>query len=285
MLSYRHAFHAGAAADVLKHSVLIQCLDYIGQKEKAYTYIDTHAGAGLYHLNEGYSAQNKEWLSGTGKVFDQISKINKDDENDAQSEIKLLDRYEEIISPFWESSKSYPGSCLIAAQIMRSQDKAFCYELHPRDFELLNNQFGNDRRFKIIKSDGPKDFVSLLPPPTRRGCILIDPSYEMKSDYIDLKKYIAAALKRFSTGTYIIWYPLLAREDALEFPEFLMNLYAGNRCRIEIRFSEKSSEERGMYGNGLVIFNPPWKLKSMLEVDLPALSNLLNGNSFLEWKE
>jgi 23S rRNA (adenine2030-N6)-methyltransferase len=294
MLSYRHAFHAGAAADVLKHSVLVQCLDYMGQKEKGYTYIDTHAGAGLYHLDEGFSAQNKEWLSGTGKVF---SAFNKNDEikRDEKSGIELLDRYEEIISPFWQSSKSYPGSCLIAAQVMRQQDKAFCYELHPRDYELLDSQFENDKRFKIIKADGPKEMVSLLPPSTRRGCILIDPSYEIKSDYIDLQKYIAAALKRFSTGIYIIWYPLLAREDvrqiASDFPNILMNLFdenlgsTGSRCRIEIQFEKKSSEERGMYGCGLIMYNPPWILKSMLERDLPMLDKLLDGTSFLEWQE
>jgi 23S rRNA (adenine2030-N6)-methyltransferase len=276
MLSYRHAFHAGNAADVLKHSVLIQCLDYMGQKEKAYMYIDTHAGAGLYHLDEGYSAQNKEWLSGTGKVIDAI---------DEKSHSRLLNRYKEIVAPFWQSSKRYPGSCLIAAQVMRDQDKAFCYELHPRDFDLLHDEFENDKRFKIIKADGPKGFVSLLPPQSRRGCILIDPSYEIKSDYIDLQTYIASALKRFATGTYIIWYPLLAREDALEFSAALMNQYEGNRCRIEIQFAGMSSEERGMYGCGLVIFNPPWILKNILEEELPMLANLLNGTGFLEWKE
>jgi 23S rRNA (adenine2030-N6)-methyltransferase len=249
----------------------------MSQKEKAYAYIDTHAGAGLYHLDEGYSAQNKEWLSGTGKVIDE------------KSGLKLLDRYKEIINPFWNSSKAYPGSSLIASRVMRSQDKAFCYELHPRDFEILNTELERDRRFKIIKDDGPKGFVSLLPPPTRRGCILIDPSYEIKSDYIDLQKYIAAALKRFSTGTYIIWYPLLAREDArqmaLDFPVSLMNLYAGNRCRIEINFSEKSPEEKGMYGCGLVVYNPPWILKTMLEQEMPSMAEMLDGTWFLEWKE
>ncbi len=273
MLSYRHAFHAGNAADVLKHAILIQCLDYIGQKEKGYMYADTHSGAGLYHLSEGYAAQNGEWLSGAGRVIDETS------------EVWLLHRYREIIIPFWQNSKTYPGSSIIAARLMRPQDKAYCFELHPRDFELLHAELENDRRFKIIKADGPKGFVSLLPPPARRGCILIDPSYEIKSDYIDLQKHIAAALKRFSAGTYIIWYPLLARPDALSFPVSLMNLYQGNRCRIELQFSEKSPEERGMYGCGLVIYNPPWILQSVLEQDMPALAGLLNGTWFLEWEE
>jgi 23S rRNA (adenine2030-N6)-methyltransferase len=127
MLSYRHAFHAGNAADVLKHSVLIQCLDYIGQKEKGFTYIDTHAGAGLYRLNEGYAAQNKEWLSGTEKVIRKIDDLHAANNDDEKSQCELLNRYNEIILPFWESSNCYPGSCLIAAQIMRPQDKAFCY--------------------------------------------------------------------------------------------------------------------------------------------------------------
>lgn len=300
MLSYRHAFHAGNAADVLKHSVLIQCLEYMRQKEKGFTYIDTHAGAGLYHLDEGYAAQNKEWFSGTGKVIDKINLINlvnpidKIDRTELlcasfeKSEPRLLNRYREIISPFWQSAKRYPGSCVIAAQILRSQDKAFCYELHPRDFELLHTQLENDRRFKIIKSDGPKDFVSLLPPLTRRACILIDPSYEMKTDYINLPKYISAALKRFANGIYIIWYPLLTRKDVreitMEFPSSLMNFYDGNRCRIEIQFSEILPEERGMYGCGLVIYNPPWVLKEILEYDIPRLANLLNGTFSLQWE-
>ncbi len=276
MLSYRHAFHAGNAADVLKHSVLIQCLDYMGQKEKAYTFIDTHSGAALYHLDEGYAAQNQEWLSGTGKVIDHA---------DEKNEERLLNRYRDIIAPFWRSSKSYPGSSLIASRIMRPQDKAFCYELHPRDFELLNVQLEHNRRFKIIKADGPKGFVSLLPPSSRRGCILIDPSYEIKSDYIDLQIYIAAALKRFSTGMYIVWYPLLARQDAEDFPVSLMNLYAGNRCRIEVQFLETSPVDRGMFGCGLVIYNPPWVLRTILENDMPALAELLNADWRFDWEE
>jgi 23S rRNA (adenine2030-N6)-methyltransferase len=286
MLSYRHAFHAGNAADVLKHAVLIQCLDYMGQKEKGYTYIDTHAGAGLYFLDEGYAAQNKEWLSGAGKM---INSVNLIDAVGEKSECQLLNRYNEIISPFWQSSKSYPGSCFIAAQILRQQDKAFCYELHPRDFELLQSQFEHDKNFKIIKDDGPNKFVSLLPPLTRRACILIDPSYEMKSDYIDLQKYIAAALKRFPTGTYIVWYPLLARQDvrqaAADFPISLMNLFEEKRCQIEIQFLENLSEERGMYGCGLIIFNPPWILKSILEHDLSILAEQLNAKHFFNWIE
>jgi 23S rRNA (adenine2030-N6)-methyltransferase len=285
MLSYRHAFHAGHAADVLKHSVLIQCLCYMGQKEKGYVFIDTHSGAGLYHLNEGFAAQNKEWLSGTGKVIDSANRIDSINPTNEEYELSLLNRYIEIVLPFWQSSKAYPGSSLIAAKIMRPQDKAFCFELHPRDFELLNLQLENDKRFKVIKADGPKECISLLPPITRRACILIDPSYEIKSDYIDLQKYIAAAVKRFSNGTYIIWYPLLARQDALEFPTLLIDSFSGNRCRIELQFLEKSSEERGMFGCGLVIFNPPWKLKSTLEKNMPELAELLNGTWFLEWKE
>jgi 23S rRNA (adenine2030-N6)-methyltransferase len=276
MLSYRHAFHAGNHADVLKHSVLIQCLDYLRKKEKAFTYIDTHSGAGLYHLNEGYAAQNKEWLSGTGKLFDII---------DEQFAPGLLQRYQEIVSPFWKSSQTYPGSAVIASQLLRSQDKAFCFELHPRDFELLYTELGTDPCFKIIRSDGPRECLSLLPPLSRRGCILIDPSYEIKSDYIDLQTHIAAIMKKFSTGTVIIWYPLLARQDALAFPASLINQYAGNRCRIELQFAEKSVGERGMYGSGLVIYNPPWTLKQTLEQDMPTVADLLKGSWFLEWKE
>ncbi len=273
MLSYRHAFHAGNAADVLKHSVLIQCLDYMGQKEKAYTYIDTHAGAGFYQLDEGYAARNKEWLSGTEKVMaEKTSSV-------------LLNRYRGITGQYRQASRGYPGSPMIAAQLMRDQDKAFCFELHPRDFEQLNDKLGGDRRFTIIKADGPKGCIPLLPPPSRRACILIDPSYEIKSDYSDLQKQIDAALKRFSSGTYIIWYPVLTREDALAFPVSLMDLYAGTRCRIELRFLEKPQGKGGMTGCGLIIYNPPWVLKTILQNDLPGLAGLLGCTWSLEWKE
>ena len=260
----------------MKHSVLIACLEYLGQKDKAYTYIDTHAGAGGYSLDEGFAAKNREWLSGVDRVINNTP------------DLRLLERYREIADRFLNGSNTYPGSPLIAAELMREDDRAFCYELHPADYEILSLTLEQDRRFKILKADGPREFLSLLPPPSRRACILIDPSYEIKSDYSFLEQQAAAALKRFPGGVYIIWYPLLEKKEAAGFPDILMSLYDGNRCRIEIQFTEKSPSGWGMFGCGLVIYNPPWVLKDDLDRDLPRLAKLLGGPSGLyrmDWEE
>jgi 23S rRNA (adenine2030-N6)-methyltransferase len=270
MLSYRHAFHAGNAADVFKHAVLLHCLDYLKRKEAPFLVIDTHAGAGFYALNEGYAAQNREWERGVGRLPER------------ETLPPLLARYATLAGEALVKDRRYPGSPALIQKLLRSQDRGVCFELHPADFALLTDALKSDRRFRALREDGLGGLKALLPPPSRRGCVFIDPSYEMSGDYAAVPKALAEALSRFSTGLYIVWYPLLkprpgeSEISGAALREILLGLYSGNRFALEL-FLPKNASEKRMFGNGLAIYNPPFTLREALEESLPALAELLGG--------
>jgi 23S rRNA (adenine2030-N6)-methyltransferase len=288
MLSYRHGFHAGNPADVLKHTVLIFCLEYLTRKEKPLLCIDTHAGAGSYPLFSGFAAQNREWEKGLGKLPC----------TEADRGIPaMLRRYMQVLRAGGlvsgaagpEAGKaapqSYPGSPLIMTRLLRPADRLVCFELHPADYRACKSLLGNYA--EVRQEDGFKGLEGLLPPRSRRGLFLIDPSYELKEDYKRLNEALARALRRFSTGVYIIWYPLLRKQAAAGFPAWLMGLHTENRCQVELYTAAPdaapSNSPRGMYGSGLVIYNPPWTLKAALMESLPVLGTLI-GTGRDGWK-
>jgi 23S rRNA (adenine2030-N6)-methyltransferase len=271
---------------VLKHMILIFCLDYLGQKEKPYLCVDTHAGAGYYSLTEGYGGRNREWAEGIGRLRGLAGQRS----GTGNSLPPLAARYLELITA--GGTDDYPGSPGIIGKLLRPRDRAVCFELHPADFALLENRLGGDRRFDLRREDGFSGLKSLLPPVSRRGCVFIDPSYEVAEDYDTLPAVLGDALKRFPGGLYILWYPLLGpsrrgggspgagrergnRKERLsrELPERLMALSGGNRCRVDLETG--GAGEGKLYGSGLVIYNPPWTLKAALEADLPPLARLL----------
>jgi 23S rRNA (adenine2030-N6)-methyltransferase len=274
MLSYRHAFHAGNEADVLKHSVLLYCLDYLKRKEAPLLVIDTHAGAGFYSLGEGYADLNREWERGVARLLG------------AETPPPLLARYAALAGEALAGDGRYPGSPALIQRLLRPQDRGVCFELHPADFKLLADALKGDKRFRTLREDGLRGLRALLPPPDRRGCVFIDPPYELRSDYGAVPEALAGALSRFSTGVYIVWYPLLRpkpgtapREAALPWEglrETLLDLYGGNRFALEL-FSPEGGSERRMFGSGLAIYNPPFMLREALEESLPVLAELLGG--------
>jgi 23S rRNA (adenine2030-N6)-methyltransferase len=273
MLSYRHAFHAGNWADVFKHSVLLYCLDYLGRKERPLLVVDTHAGAGFYSLTEGYAAQNREWERGVARFLER------------ETLPPLLARYVALVREVLAGEGSYPGSPALIQRLLRPQDRGVCFELHPADFKLLSDTFKGDRRFRVKREDGLEGLKALLPPPGRRGCVFVDPSYELRSDYEAVPERLAAALSRFSMGVYIVWYPLLKPrpgEPAFWEPlrETLLGLHRGNRFALEI-FVPGGDTEKRMFGNGLAIYNPPFMLQEALEESLPMLAEILGG---WEWR-
>jgi 23S rRNA (adenine2030-N6)-methyltransferase len=292
MLSYRHAFHAGGPADCLKHGVLVFCLDYLTRKEKPFFCVDTHAGAGLYLLYEG--TQNREWEQGFGRLLGEEKPLS-----------GLLRHYLELVTDTVSRNSTtdstdkdekkvtdtYPGSPEIIRRMLRPHDKALCFELHPADFTALSSLMGGERRFTVRKEDGLAGLLGLLPPPSRRGLFLIDPSYEVKEDYRTLPEILGQAFRRFSTGTYIIWYPLLRDSPAPELPGELEALCGDGAgcCRAEIYTAQEDrlpeNSPRGMYGSGLMIRNPPWTLKAALEESLPQLAGIFSGDWMLQWKE
>jgi 23S rRNA (adenine2030-N6)-methyltransferase len=267
MLSYRHGFHAGNPADVLKHTVLAFCLDYLTQKETPFLCVDTHGGAGLYSFDDGVT-KNREWEAGIGRLS------APDDSFPA-----ALKNYQHIIAQY---PRHYPGSPEIIRALIRPRDRAACFELHPEDLRLLAGRFNNDRRFVIRGEDGLAGLKGLLPPASRRGLVFIDPPYEEKTDYAKVQETLKDALRRFSTGLYIIWYPLLARYgEAGQFPGELLGLSAGNRCLAELYTAPRNrlpeNSPRGMYGSGLAVLNPPWTLRGALEETLPVLADRLGA--------
>ncbi|MDR0450670.1 MAG: 23S rRNA (adenine(2030)-N(6))-methyltransferase RlmJ [Treponema sp.] len=283
MLSYRHAFHAGNPADVLKHAVLAFCLDYLCQKEKPFFCADTHAGAGSYPLLGGFAAKNREWEQGVAKL------------RGRKGEPAMIRRYRELAGFPGEDGAldyAYPGSPALTARLLRPQDRGLCFELHPGDFAALSRLLGGDRRFILRQEDGFAGLKAFLPPPSRRGLIFTDPSYELKEDYGRLGLTLREALRRFPTGIYLVWYPLLGDDPRPEsgagipddargnsLGETLLGLYRGRRCALEFYTASSGKRRdhspRGFYGSGMVIYNPPWPLDAALRESLPFLGETL----------
>lgn len=266
MLSYRHAFHAGNHADVLKHFVLIEVLRYMNRKDKPWWYIDTHAGAGCYALESEQAGKNAEFAGGIGKLW------QREDVPDA------LVPYLEAVAQFnpHRHLTFYPGSPALAMTQLREQDRMRLFELHPGDAELLARTFERDGdRVIVRKADGFNALRGLLPPPTRRAVVLVDPPYEVKEDYRRVAQTVADALKRFPGGTFLVWYPMLVRSDARQLPERLAELGAESWLDVRLVVRKPPRDGFGMFGSGLFVFNPPWVLPETLEGVLPWLVRAL----------
>lgn len=266
MLSYRHAFHAGNHADVLKHFVLIQVLKYFIQKDKPFWYVDTHAGAGMYSLEEGYATQNAEFRDGIERLW------NAPDLPFALKEYVALVRG---CNPPGKL-KYYPGSPGCARPLLRADDRMCLFELHPADADLLRQTFDRPgRKMQIEQKDGFSGLKAVLPPPPRRAVVLIDPPYEQKQDYAKVVDALKESLHRFATGTYILWYPLLQRPEPKLLQDRLANLDLPSWLHVTLSVQSPSKEGFGMYGSGLFVINPPWTLQKTLEETMPVLVDQL----------
>jgi len=267
LLSYRHAFHAGNFADVLKHSVLYFVLEYMQQKDKGLTYIDTHAGAGMYRLNEDYAQKTGEYKQGIEPLMglNELPKIL----------IPYIQWIKEINTS--QSLNLYPGSSAIAKHLLRYQDSAHLFELHPSDNQLLRKFTQSAKNTFIHQADGYKGLLSLLPPPSRRGVVLIDPPYEIKSDYKIAVKTMIESYQKFSTGTYILWYPVVDRKHVERMIKDFANSNVKNLLQIEF-CRQTDSYSFGMTGTGLFIINPPWQLNEYAQKLLPFLSQKLGDS-------
>jgi 23S rRNA (adenine2030-N6)-methyltransferase len=280
MLSYRHAFHAGNHADVLKHFIEVQLLRYLAQKDKPFWYIDTHAGAGCYALDTGYATQNAEYESGIARLW------QRDDMPAALAEyVSLVKR----LNPDGQMNL-YPGSPLIALELLREQDRLRLFELHPSDSEILDENFAAyGSKVLIQTADGFGALKALLPPPPRRALVLIDPPYEDKQDYQRVVSALREGLKRFSNGLYAVWYPQLQRAEARQLPDQLKQLPVKSWLHVALSVQSPSADGFGMHGSGMFILNPPWLLNGILEEVMPYLVKVLgqdNGAGFeLEYRE
>lgn len=284
MFSYRHAFHAGNHADVLKHFVLVQLLRYLNQKDAAYTYIDTHSGAGVYTLDDKFAAKTAEYDTGIGKLW-------------GRDDIPApLQEYVDLIAAMNPSGKLryYPGSPFVAEQVAREQDRLRLFEMHPADVKLLVDNFRKldahkaeqgirqtvrGKRVLIDRADGFASLKSLLPPPSRRALVLIDPPYEDKNDYRYVKEALETALARFPAGTYAVWYPRLQRMESRQFPDKLKRLPAKEWLHVSLTTRTPGPDGVGLHSSGMFLLNPPYTLEPMLREVLPYLVQLLGTDA------
>lgn len=259
MLSYRHAFHAGNHADVLKHFIEVQLLRHLAQKDKAFWYIDTHAGAGCYSLDSGYATQNAEYASGISRLWER---------NDLP---EPLAEYVSLVRRFNPDGqlKLYPGSPLLALQLLREQDRMRLFEMHPADSVLLQKTFNSKgSRVLIETGDGFNALKAMLPPPPKRALVMIDPPYEDKQDYQRVVSALREGLKRFATGVYALWYPQLNRTETERLPGLLKSLPAKRWLHVALGVN---AADTGMRGSGMFVINPPWPLHETLKQTMPYL--------------
>ncbi|MFC5521787.1 23S rRNA (adenine(2030)-N(6))-methyltransferase RlmJ [Polaromonas jejuensis] len=323
MFSYRHAFHAGNHADVLKHTTLIALMKYLTQKDTALTVIDTHAGAGLYRLDGDYTETSGEALEGIFKLLSEpkqpvtqtqrapaaTKKVAPPASGEAPAApvaksgpaagwAPALQDYLEVLrglNPHFAQTgdpahlKIYPGSPFIEQQFLSGRDKLKLFELHPTDFKSLSGnieQLGVGRQVAVAREDGFEALKTFLPPPARRAMVLCDPSYEIKSDYARVSACMADAVKRFATGTYVVWYPIIPRPEAHDLPRKLKTLAVkAGRSWLNATLTVKSSKlttdvtgevkRPGLPASGMFVINPPHTLKAELQAALPQMVALL----------
>jgi 23S rRNA (adenine2030-N6)-methyltransferase len=266
MLSYRHAFHAGNHADVLKHLVLVQVLKYLNQKDKPWWYVDTHAGAGVYDLRSDYARKNLEHATGIVRLWERTDLP------------PAVADYVEVVRGLNPDGRLrlYPGSPWIASRLMRTQDRLRLFELHPADADLLRRSLAElGRQVRIEAADGFAGLKAVLPPPPRRGLVLCDPAYEVKTDYRKVPAALKAGLERFATGIYAVWYPMLPRLESRELPERLKRLPVTQWLHLQLTVRAPPREGHGMHGSGMFLVNPPWPLAECLRAVLPWLVAVL----------
>jgi len=264
MLSYRHSFHAGNFADVLKHLVLIKILEHLCKKDKAFYCIDTHSGPGTYMLNSDYALKNKEFESGITQLWQRT-----DLPEDLNTYVKLIKKFNST-----ESLLHYPGSPLITQQFLRHKDHLSLFELHSTEIELLKSATHKDKRIHTHHAEGLSGAIALLPPKQHRGLIFIDPSYEIKSDYESVIQSLIQMHRRFATGSYALWYPVIDRKRNQQLEKVLKTTDIANIQLFELGIKEDSLEH-GMTASGMIVINPPWTLAADMQQTLPWLCNAL----------
>ncbi|MGV3569033.1 MAG: 23S rRNA (adenine(2030)-N(6))-methyltransferase RlmJ [Ramlibacter sp.] len=289
MFSYRHGFHAGNHADVLKHMVLIAVLKHLTAKPTGITVVDTHAGAGLYRLDSDFAGTSGEAADGIQKLL--ASPLAAD-----PAAAPLIADYLALVASFNPSGKNriYPGSPFVSQALLRQEarDKLWLFELHPTDSKALVQhveQLEAGRQVSLAREDGFEGLRKLLPPPNRRALVVIDPSYEIKDDYGRVAACIQDSLRRFATGSYLVWYPVIPRPEAHELPRRLKTLanQAGkpwlhatlnigqSPARTKVVVPGEKEVRPGLTASGVFLVNPPHTLKPALQAALPQLVEVL----------
>lgn len=266
-MNYRHAYHAGNFADVVKHVVLTRLLEYLKQKDKAFRVVDTHAGIGRYDLSSVEAQKTGEWQGGIGRLIDASF--------DAGAGALLAPYLEAVrsLNPV-DGVKKYPGSPLLARHLLRKQDRLSAIELHPKDAARLKAEFAGDFQVRVMELDGWLALGAHLPPKEKRGLVLIDPPFEEEGEFGRLVDGLIRAHRRWPGGIYALWYPVKDRKAVIAFRKALKQ--SGIPKILDIEFEIRpASLEPSLDGSGMVVVNPPFTLEGELRTVLPALHKLL----------
>ncbi|MEN1728503.1 MAG: 23S rRNA (adenine(2030)-N(6))-methyltransferase RlmJ [Pseudomonadota bacterium] len=254
MLSYRHGFHAGNPADVFKHAVLVTLIRCMQEKPAGITFIDTHAGPARYDLTDEWAQKTREYEAGIGEVWP------------TRSQAGLLQDYLDQVAALNPDGalRFYPGSPLLMAALLREVDRLVICELHPSEQQQLRRELGKQEQVTIHAGDGYEALTRHLPPPTGRGLVLIDPSYELKDEVDTMGRALEQALRRFGHGVYLIWYPMIeGREIDMEVLPARLGLPEDRWLDLQIEFPEAQRLGR-MWGTGMALINPPWRARGPL---------------------
>lgn len=282
MLSYQHGFHAGNFADVLKHAVLCQVVDYLLQKNKPFYFHDTHAGRGLYDLTHPVAQKTGEYRDGIARIWSRRD-------------------YPAALLPYIRTLQSfntgtglrmYAGSSLLAQRMMTGADRLAANELHPQEFQALRDNTKELRNLRISQQDGYAALKAALPPQEKRGLVLIDPSYELLADDVAVVNALREALKRFATGIYLVWYPVVEPARARKMVRAVAALSKEKVLQLElfvrepVAANDRVTEKGGMAGSGMLLVNPPWQMDVLMQEALPWLVKQLapeTGSFRVEW--
>lgn len=270
-MNYRHAFHAGNFADVMKHALLVRILVYLQRKETPLRVIDTHAGIGLYDLTGDEAERTGEWVDGIGRL----------DEAFAPDVEDILAPYRKVVADVRarHGEAIYPGSPGILREVLRRQDRGVFVELHPADHAVLNEAFNAVANLKVMHLDGWTALHALIPPKERRGLVLIDPPYEKPNELERLGAELLAAMEKWPTGVYAGWYPIKALEPVDAVAARLHAESPRPGLRLELLVDDPSDASR-LNGSGLFVINPPWSLREEAEILLPALAARLSRGRY-----
>ncbi len=276
MLAYRHLFHAGNFADVFKHAVVVQLATLIGRKEKPFLYLDTHAGSGLYELAHAWAQKNREFESGIARIFDR---------NDCPPSVRP---YLDLVHEFNPAGqlRVYPGSPLLVHRLLRGKDRMMLTELNRDDCARLQQQFRGQPRIQVRNMDGYQALKAFLPPQERRGLILIDSSFDRANELRRLFEAVIVAHRRFATGVYAIWYPLVEPAAVSEFEQWFMDSGIRKVLRLELSVLPGTWTE-SLRGSAMLVINPPYGFDilaaPMLHWLWKALSTNGNGRYSVKW--
>ena len=275
-MNYRHAFHAGNFADVVKHLILVRIVEYLKRKSAAFRVLDTHAGVGLYDLQGDEAGRTGEWVEGIGRLLER----------------GLSGPAAELAAPYLDAVRAqnpdgglrfYPGSPFIARHLLREQDRLFALELHPDDAERLRENFAGDIQVRATHLDGWAALGTHLPPKERRGLVLVDPPFEVKGEFDRMVAGLVKAHQRWPGGIYAFWYPV---KEPVEVEQFIRDLKATGIpkiLRIELTIRAPSTPQR-LHGTGMVVVNPPYMLEDQMRLLLPELAGLLADEGRGKWR-